>query len=102
MEDKQQKIYIHQNTVDLYSFDESVDRLYFYGYDVHYYDEYHGRPFDEDGMIIDKRFPSWRGWRSVMADIDWRHYDKRVEYNRLVDKPSHCMIEYDEDSDCYS
>lgn len=91
------KIYIHMNAKDLVDAGPSVDRLRHYGYEVLFFAEQWGLPFEKDCWVVDSRCPSWRGWRSIMSDIDWRHYGER-----LLDKTEVVVYnDVEEEAECF-
>lgn len=82
-------ILVHANTIREYGYDKSVEKLRFFGYKVLSYTDYtHPLGSGNAVYVIDRRSPNWRGWRDIVASIEWRHYDKNVEYARLKDKES--------------
>ena len=91
------KVYVHLNAKDLVDAESSLDRLNFYGYEVLFYTECWGLPFPEDCWVVDSRCPSWRGWRSIMADIDWRHYhDRPIDNTEVV-----VYNDIEEEAECF-
>lgn len=94
-------IHVNPNTLDERDYDSVRDMLEFYGYEFEVSDNLVGT--NSYAYIMDARSPEWRGWRSALSAIDWRHYDKTVEYNRqkvLDSKPKVCYTE--EDDGCTS
>jgi hypothetical protein len=80
------KIYIHPNCHGEIGYFDSLGKLVFFGYEITNEDS------PDVKYVVDKRSPEWRGWRSILAAIEWQHRDKLIQWNRLQSIDKQCTL----------
>lgn len=90
-------VYIHPNALQEKQSGEVIELLHFLRYETTSL----SHMLDKADWIVDTRSVDWRGWRSVSAAFECKHYSDMVMWNRARKTKPVALLDK-EDNECYT